>query len=183
MDTNVIQLITMTCSIIGAVIGGYTAARTFMNDRVRLKVTPKIAAFGDHSLKLCVEVINKSTFDVTINALGFVVAGSKVVEAFDPELLYGQQFPAVLKPRASLTGFGRPGTEQRENLGLYKSVIAYTACGNQVRGTSAALLAFAKHRPSAGFPAQVVDYDPQKSGFIVSSPNGVPKAYQGKISA
>src|ERR1041385_1896118 len=84
--------ITLVIAVIGAVLGILNAYRDFSRDRVKLRVVPKVAfnvgannvITGDRPTslmnqllrdgcpaRLCIEVINLSTFPITISAAGF----------------------------------------------------------------------------------------------------------------
>ena len=100
--------VTLGIALLGAVLGIINTCHQLSRDRVKLKVIPKIVRIvrsdessGPH---LCIEVINLSTFPVTISSVGFRCKGHEEAVVY-PILHDGGRWPRRLEPRQSVTAY------------------------------------------------------------------------------
>ena len=79
---------------------------------------------------LGVEIVNLSTFAVTITDFGWTLHNSTNRMAVIAPLFFGgESMPMRLESRTSLTGWAAPGAHQHLAFTAIKQVYATTACG------------------------------------------------------
>jgi hypothetical protein len=124
--------IALAIALVGAVLGIMNTWHQLNRDRVRLRVVPKVVNLhsgGNISdSKLCIEVINLSTFAVTVCSVGFTSAKHDLV-VIDPLLLYGGVWPRRLEPRECVTAFLNEDWKQSKDIPLAQKTFARTECG------------------------------------------------------
>lgn len=145
------ELITLPIAVVGAVLGIVNTWRGLDRDRLKLRVIPKIAlpAGGlDRRQRLCIEVINLSTFPVTINEVGFHLKGTTSRWALvSPTLLDGGKFPRRLEPRSAFTAYFDPGPESDPGFPLIaKAAYASTDCQETKTGSVKNILRMLRHQ-------------------------------------
>src|SRR5678815_1261184 len=74
------DIFTLSCAVVGAVLGIINTWHGLNQRRVKLKVLPKVAYPISHSGEFgpemgCIEVTNLSTFPVTVRDVGFTIDG------------------------------------------------------------------------------------------------------------
>ena len=141
---SIVDLFTIAIASIGAFLGIMNTWRAMLSDKVKLKVVPKTAIpIGPAApdVNFAIEVLNKSSFSVTINEVGFLVKGSKSRAAIlNPFIIDGGEFPRRLEPRSSFSVHCKL-KEPVDGLGSkIKCAYAQTDCGEIKRGKSKALI-------------------------------------------
>lgn len=132
--------ITFALAVVGSLLGVLNTWLNINRDRVKLRVTPKIAVpIGDpdSSLTFCVEVTNLSAIPVTVSEVGTHYKGTDaraVITAIRPVTSPPGDFPRRLQPRSAFTVY----SEQPDNLRELKCAFAKTDCGVVATGTSPA---------------------------------------------
>lgn len=132
------ETITFVLGCIGTLLGVMNTWRALSKDKVKLKVIPKsVISMGGHfdrNVNISVDVVNLSSFPLTITEIGFSIKGRKTRGVLiRPMTSDGRSLPIRLDSRESLTAFGV--LEGRVN---YKNSFALTACGYKEYGTSPA---------------------------------------------
>lgn len=149
MDPMIFQGITLAVALVGAVLGVMNTWRNLNQDRLRLIVKPTQAYFDNGSHRLSIDVINLSTFPVTLTHYGFFMRGTNRHIQFIPEFARGETLPIRLEPRTSVTAFLRHGAAEVDGFAFVRSAYVLTACGNTVEATSNALDAFVMNKTRA----------------------------------
>jgi hypothetical protein len=107
MTMTTTELITLPLAVVGAVLGVINTWRSLDRDRIKLRIVPKVAypvGMTDTRPRLCIEVINLSSFPVTVAEVGFLLRGSdKKLVLIQPIFADGGSFPRRLEGRS---GFG-----------------------------------------------------------------------------
>ena len=158
-------LVGAVTGISGTILGILSTIDRYRRDQVRLRVTPKIAwvnrkgaalvaghrappdadpTKGAAPNRLVVEVVNLSTFAVTISEVGFGRPDSATrLSVPRPELPSGGSFPTRLEPRAALQAFcNLPGSNEHCEGLVDARAFAETDCGTIAFGTSPAFKGF-----------------------------------------
>jgi hypothetical protein len=133
--------ITLAIAILGAVLGIINTWRNINKDKVKLKVIPKYAIFSDgEKEQLCIEVINFSTFPLTIKEVGVQYYGTSERGAVIKPYIYdGGSFPRKLEQRTSLSAYLPIEILKSKDDHKVKCVYAMTDCGEIIKGKSPAL--------------------------------------------
>jgi len=156
--TDWIAIIGAVTGVVGTVLGVITIADLLSRNRVKLRVTPKLAwvnrrgmvltaekpapaghdpTGGDPPNRLAVEVVNLSAFAVTISEVGVgrVVGRRRVFVV--PDLSDGKSWPVRLESREAVTAFLHLEAA-RDVISTSADRIAYsqTDCGVVKYGTS-----------------------------------------------
>ncbi len=158
MDTS---NVTFGIALLGAVLGIINTWKAYDRDKPKLRVRPRFAVMTDDQsfisdsrsgavshykqhnpliarFGFCVEVINRSTFALIIDEVGFQRAKEKKRDAVSlPVIRDGKPFPRRLEPRESACFYmelPRPLEGKR-----LKYAYARTACGLTFKATSLAL--------------------------------------------
>lgn len=148
---------TLIVALGGLVLGLRSEWRAYRNDRVRLRVVPKIAypvgPHPDYEPRLAFEIINEGSFPVTIDDLGFYVRGSGNRFAIsDPIREPAVAWPCRLEPHSSQTFHALLTPTTRAQLALWRCAYVSTASGHTTKGNSNALKALAKSGSVPPFP-------------------------------
>jgi hypothetical protein len=164
------DIFTISCAVIGAVLGVINTWHGLNQRRVKLKVVPKIAYPRRHAesglvagyMEVtdpsvfpvqggqemgCIEVTNLSAFPVTVREVGFTIdaLGKKMRAVISlPIVRDGGSWPRRLESRASVSMYFDLGCLKRNN----KRAYALTDCGTVGYGNSPALRSIRKRLPS-----------------------------------
>jgi hypothetical protein len=145
------DLFTISCAVIGAVLGVINTWQGLNQRRVRLKVVPKVASifYGrkfDQEMG-CVEVTNLSAFPVTLREVGFTNGDPRKKERaviVKPIVHDAGPWPRRLESRASVSVYFDWGNLKRN----IKRAYVLTDCGEVGYGNSPALESMIKRLPS-----------------------------------
>ena len=134
--------VTLSLASIGAVLGVLNTWRAYDRDRPRLRVIPKHAipvGGADPRLTFCIEVINLSTFPLTVAEVGLLYHGTKQRAAIVyPALADGGGWPRRLEARSAVTAYlSGEGLDARTH--RIRCAYAKTDCGLTFEGTTPAL--------------------------------------------
>jgi hypothetical protein len=140
-NITIIQGITLSIAVLGAVLGIINTWQALDRSRVKLKVLPAhaIPVGGvDPRLTFCIEVTNLSAFAVTVHDVGVFYCGTDRRGSFvHPVLMDGGAWPRRLEPRSSVTVYGqRPESFPNQRI---RCAYARTECGVTKTGSSPAL--------------------------------------------
>ena len=136
MEFTWMQLVTLAIAMVGAVLGVMNTWRTFANDRVRVRVKPTTIFVPQRGWCLGIEVVNLSTFAITVSTVGVTMRGtSRHLQIFAPALSSGDTLPKRLEPRTGFTAFAGFGTTEEEpGFRIADEVYVSTACGEWITG-------------------------------------------------
>jgi len=147
-DVNLLQTVTFSIAVLGAVLGVINTWHALDRARVKLKVRPAHAipvGRANPNLKFCIEVTNLSAFSITVCEVGVFYKGTDRRGSFvQPELIDGGPWPRRLEPRSSVTIYGQTPDSTPEL--RIKTAYAKTECGVTKTGTSPALKQIARGR-------------------------------------
>ena len=138
---------TLAIAILGAVLGLYNSWNGYQDRKVRLRVVPKWSIAQDWS-GMGIEVVNFSTFAVTIVEVGFTIgrgrgALPRRIPIPNGNIVHATALPAKLERRdVYSTIFNLDGLAKHDIRRAY----AITASGELATGTSGALKQFIKTR-------------------------------------
>lgn len=143
---NLVQGITLSIAVVGAVLGLINTWHGLDMSRVKLKVRPAHAipvAAADPALTFCIEITNLSAFPVTVDDVGVFYHGTdRRGSIVLPVLIDGGRWPRRLEPRTSVTVYGhRPTSTPQQRI---KCAYAKTECGVTETGSSPALRQIAR---------------------------------------
>ena len=145
-NITIIQGITLSIAVLGAVLGVINTWHDIDRSRIKLKVRPAhaIPVGGvDPRLTFCIEVTNLSTFAVTVNDVGVFYYGRDRRGSFvNPVIIDGGSWPRRLEPRTSVTVYGQRPESGPDN--RLKCAYAKTQCGFTKTGSSPALKQIAR---------------------------------------
>lgn len=134
--------VTEAAAAVGAALGLMNTWNGLNQRKVRLRVRPA-HAFGvpDGRHMVSIEVINLSTFPLTITEVGFTLDNNRLdvgerAAMAPPILIDGGIWPRKLQPREAVTGLCYPEQLQWQRVG---KAYARTACEEVRYGTSPAL--------------------------------------------
>jgi hypothetical protein len=139
-----IAIFTIICAVIGAVLGIINTWYAFIQRRVRLRVVPKLASLMSHAGQFGpdmggIEVINLSTFPVTVSEVGFTINGdprkNPCAAIIQPIVQDGGPWPRRLDARVSVTVYFQLHLLRQHKI---KKIYAMTDCGNVGFGESQA---------------------------------------------
>lgn len=156
--TLVTAFIGAGCGLLGAVLGIINTWTQLSRNRVRLRVVPRIGFQTSHNglgitcdridpgdekrlfrypARLCIEVVNLSTFPVTIHDVGFGNPKKLRHCLVQPETSPQRSWPVRLESREGVTAFGAVGAVQLDAK-IIRNAKAYarTDCGKTCYGTS-----------------------------------------------
>ena len=140
-SVTLIEAITLSIAILGAVLGVINTWHALDRSRVKLKVLPAHAipvGGADPRLKFCIGVTNLSAFPVTISEVGILYEGTNKRGVFiEPFLADGGPWPRRLEPRSSVTVYGQV-PDSTPDLRI-RCAYATTECGHTKKGNSPAL--------------------------------------------
>ena len=139
----------LSIATLGAVLGIINTWKSIDRDRLKLKVVPKhaipVGDFINKNIRFCIEVINLSTFPVTISEVGVLFHNTDARGAvINPIIIDGGKFPRRLEPRSSFTAYLQSEVFQNKDDFKVKCAYASSDCGEMVTGKSPALKQFSK---------------------------------------
>jgi hypothetical protein len=138
------ESLTLAIALLGAVLGIMNTWNAMNDRRVRLRVKPAHAFTvpqGDHMFSI--EVVNLSTFALTISDVGFSIDDQGVdsgrrIAITAPIIIDGKPWPRRLEARESVSIYFDPGDIIRHGARI-DAAYARTACGETKYGTSPAV--------------------------------------------
>lgn len=144
------QAMTLAVAAIGAVLGLVNTLHQLNKDKVMLKVIPKqafpiIGGQLSNAATLCIEIINISTFPVTVSDAGLVrknIQQERRLALVKPILIDGGAWPRRLETRQSVTVYFDPNQLDSPELASMKRAYVKTDCGEVFYGKSPALKSF-----------------------------------------
>jgi hypothetical protein len=146
------DVITASVASVGAVLGILNTWMAIDRDRPKLRVVPKHAiplGAVDPRLRMSIEVINLSTFPLTVDEVGLHYRGTNKRGAVaQPVLLDGGAWPRRLEPRSAVTAYLDPGWIPAAH--KIRCAYAMTECGLTFEGSSPALKQIAEQARSRG---------------------------------
>ncbi len=138
---SIFEAITLVFALIGAILGLFNTWIQLSKERVKLVVMPKHAILmggAPGQIQFCVEVINLSSFPITVSEVGFFYRGTDKRSVISPITSDGGPFPRRLEPRRAVSLYSeRPRSLINDN--KIKCAFAMTDCGVICTGTSPAL--------------------------------------------
>ena len=141
MTISLIEGVTLSIAVLGAVLGVINTLHNINKTRVKLKVIPKhaIPVGGmDPDLRMCIEVINLGSIAVTIQDVGVFYYGTKKRGAIiQPVFADGGGWPQRLEPRSALTVYCQRAYSPEGH--KIRTAYARTECGVTKKGSSKAL--------------------------------------------
>ena len=146
------DLFTISCAVTGAVLGVINTWNGLIQQRVKLKVIPKIAhpvtPTGEPGQKMgCIEVTNLSAFPVTVGDVGFTTDGDPRKKGrmaiTQPIIIDGGSWPRRLEARSSVSVYFHWRHLNRE----IKRAYVLTDCGQVSYGNSPALQSMRSQLP------------------------------------
>jgi hypothetical protein len=144
--------ITLSVASVGAVLGILNTWKAIDRDRPKLRVVPKHAipiGAVDPRLRMSIEVVNLSTFPLTVDEVGLLYHGTnKRASVQQPVLFDGGAWPRRLEPRSGVTAYLDPDWIQFRH--KIRCAYAMTACGLTFKGRSPALRQIAERSRSHG---------------------------------
>jgi len=161
---NKLEVLTLATAIVGAVTGVLGAALGLVNtwdllrkNKVRLRVVPKLTHMvngsfamnatrsnpltkrlieAGHAFRLSVEVVNLSTFPVTVSEIGFGRPDEDRYLLAEAELSPGKTWPIRLESREAVTAYGAIGVGIDPRVLKKPVAFALTECGSAAYGSS-----------------------------------------------
>jgi hypothetical protein len=138
---STVEAITLAIAVLGAVLGIINTWHTIDKTKVKLLVRPKHAipiGAVDPRITFCIEVINRSSFAVTLSEVGVFYHGTVNRGALTRAILFdGGSLPRRLEPHSSITAYAHNPAEGSKY--RIKCAYATTDCGITKRGSSPAL--------------------------------------------
>lgn len=132
--------VTLAIAVLGAGLGVLNYWNTVSARRVRLRIKPSVAYSIDNMLQdpmIGIEVINLSTFAVTVTEVGFTLAGTTArAVAARPVIIDGKPWPRRLESREAVTAYMEQPTRGQY---MVPSVYARLASGEHLTGKGPAL--------------------------------------------
>jgi hypothetical protein len=129
--------VTFGLALLGAALGVINIWRAIDHDRVRLRLRVQGYVTSHGESGMCVEVVNLSSFAVTVSQVAFDMRGGKLIFFILPTTIMGGKCaPQRLESRASFTTHFPAGKEKCEGMVNVTRVFATTACGEKFTGTS-----------------------------------------------
>ena len=135
MQTEIISYVSLGIAVFGAALSLFNTWRAFSNDRVKIRVKPCWAMFDNGSECLLVEVVNLSTFPVTVTHIGFTLRGTQRHIQLMPNIIRSEdRLPKRLEPRTNLTVFAAPKATEDPSFAYADMAYVKTACGLTIKG-------------------------------------------------
>ncbi len=136
------DIFTIGLATLGAVLGVMNTWNSISQRRVRVRVRP-VHVFDERSgaAGFAIEIVNLSSFAVTIEEVGFLLKGESTKRKFviaNPIMVDGGPWPRRLQTRESITTAFNPRDAIHARAKITKAY-ARTACGEYVYGSSPAL--------------------------------------------
>lgn len=139
---ELVRAVTFGLALLGAVLGVMNTWRTFDRDRPKLRVVFKHAipvGMASSRIRYSIEVINLSTFPLTIGEIGFQLRGTDTRAAISqPTLIDSKPWPRRLEPRESVTAY-IVGDDLDATPRPLRRAYATTTCGFTATGMTPAM--------------------------------------------
>ena len=133
----VIQGISLAIALFGAALGVYNAWQANLRDRTRIKTSVGIMKLKDGRSLFSVEVVNLSTFPVTISEIALSAPEGRGTRfCFIPPFADGTTLPVVINARASRVFSMAPVEQHRDALALTKWLLVKTGDERVFKSTS-----------------------------------------------
>ena len=157
MTVSGLDAATLAIAIGGLLLGVRSAWRDYARDRVRVRVIPKLAypvgPIPDRRPRLAFEIINDSTFPVTVDEVGFLYHGTKMRGAMAvPIVPNGEKWPHRLEPLSAITVYSLPEYLLETVRRPVKSAYVSTTTGRVIPGTSKILKAMVETHEVPTYP-------------------------------
>jgi hypothetical protein len=142
MDADTKAYISLGVAVCGLTLGIINFLKSWDKDRIKIKVTPQHAipvGSADPSIVCSIEILNLSSFPITISQVGFLYFGTKDKGMITNIVTFDQgKFPRRLESRESFSVYvdAEPFFGSGKKV---KSVYAATSCGIVQKGNSKAL--------------------------------------------
>lgn len=138
------EWVTLGVALLGAALGIMNTWRAIAVGRVRLRVRPAhVISVPQGKSLFSIEVVNLSTFAVTITEVGFTQNGNSINKPRaaipSPLLIDGGSWPRRLEPRTSVSAYFDPIQIRGSSRDIGRAY-ARTACGEVGYGSSEALV-------------------------------------------
>jgi hypothetical protein len=141
------EIVTFAIAVLGAVLGVINTLVGLSKERVKLVVTPKQAipiGGAPENLQFCIEVVNLSSFPVTISEVGILYRGTKKRSVIpNPVTPDSGTFPRRLEPRSAITLYSENPKPLIDGKRM-QCVYAKTDCGITRKGNSPAFKLMAR---------------------------------------
>lgn len=135
-----VPALTLAVALTGAVLGVLNTWRNWSLDRVKVRVVPVYSEDMAGSRYISIEVINLSSFPVTVVSIGFTVIGGATHMQIPRPIFTGREtLPVRLESRTSFTVLAPLSTFEKTQLATIDRAYVKTACGNQIQGDSTTL--------------------------------------------
>lgn len=130
-DTKaVFEVVTFAIALLGAVLGVYNAWRNWIQDRVRLRVKTSWGRGAGAHEAFVIEVINLSSFPLTITHIGFDLIGTDYhAQILIPQFTRSETLPVRLESRTSVTAIHPFAKAPADGWEVVRNVYVLTACG------------------------------------------------------
>lgn len=139
---QIIQYFTFSVAMLGAVLGIINTWKSSDRDKIKLKVIPKHAipvGSADPSIICAIEVINLSSFAITLSEVGFLLKGTKArISSINLLLAEGGSLPKRLESRTAVTAYFT-ASDLVSNHYKIRCAYAWTASGEKFKGNTPAL--------------------------------------------
>jgi hypothetical protein len=134
------DVVTLSVALLGAVLGVMNTWNAMSQRRVRLRVTPAYSIqTGSGAIGFNIEVVNLSTFPITIEEVGFYLSGSdKRMVVTEPIFYDGKPWPRRLESHDSMSAHFDPREFGPHAQNITKAYARISSGGIYV-GTSPAL--------------------------------------------
>jgi len=144
----IFKSITTWAALLGAVLGVLNTWHLLRRDTVRLVVRPNRAIpYGPAGLgkdTLSIEVVNLSTFPITVAEVGLELRDGKHMIDQQARIMQGGQLPIRLETREALTVLWNPTFLEDPRFTTVTKAYARCECGTKRFGRSPALAEFVK---------------------------------------
>ncbi|MBI5768743.1 MAG: hypothetical protein HZA93_13175 [Verrucomicrobia bacterium] len=135
--TMITAIAGLVFGLVGAVLGVINLWRALDRDRIKLLVVPRPWADSTGQSGLCLDVINRGEYAVTISAVGILLRGDEKLEWQFVPIDEKRRCPYRLEPHDAVTFRAKPGAEQDKKLvECGRCAFARTACGHTAIGSS-----------------------------------------------
>lgn len=133
------EVLTLSVALLGAALGIMNTWHAISQRRVRLCVKPAYAiGVPNGEISFSIEVVNLSSFPVTLAEVGFAMRGGKRLAVTQPFFVDGGPWPRRLESREAMSAYFDPAeiAVHRQPIG---KAYTRTTCGEIAYGSSPAL--------------------------------------------
>lgn len=125
--------------VVGATLGVFNTWREWSRDKVRVKIIPQIIHGDNYDGNFSIEVINLSSFPITIKEIGFLARKAGTRLPFLNFEIINYELPHRLEPRGSINPILLLRANDQKTVRRLRCAYADTSCGLRFTGTSGAL--------------------------------------------